>query len=52
MKPARAYAGEIIKLKTRADRAAALVKVPEHLQALVKTHVTNAMMIKRSTEAV
>lgn len=52
MKPARVYAGEIKKLKTREERVAALAKVPEHLRPLVKTHVTNAMMKRRSTEAV
>ncbi len=52
MKPARVYAGEIKKLKTREERVAALAKVPEHLRPLVKTHVTNAMMMNKATEAV
>ena len=35
----RAYAFEIIKAPTRAERAALLALVPAHLRGLVETHV-------------
>lgn len=43
----RAYAQGIIALPTRAERAEALKKVPEHLQELVKAHVVNAYNLKK-----
>ena len=35
----RSYAGDIIQLRTRVERKAALGRVPAHLQALVRRHV-------------
>lgn len=35
----RQYAAEIMAMKTRDERRAALDKVPEHFRALVKKHV-------------
>jgi len=37
----RAYAAAIIALPTRAERAALLEQVPEHLRGLVERHVRN-----------
>jgi len=35
----RSYAAGIIQLRTRAERKAALERVPAHLRALVRKHV-------------
>lgn len=35
----RQYAAQIVKLETKDERRAALAQVPEHLRALVRTHV-------------
>lgn len=37
----RQYAAEIIALRSRQERIAALAKVPEHLQGCTRTHVEN-----------
>ena len=38
----RHYAAEILKLKTKEERRAALDSVPEHLRDLVRKHVQAA----------
>ncbi len=35
----RQYAAQILALKTKEERRAALARVPEHLQALTRKHV-------------
>lgn len=35
----RQYAAEIIALRTKEERAAALARVPEHLRELTRRHV-------------
>ena len=37
--PPRAYAAQILQLKTKAERQEALAKVPEEIRDLVKKHV-------------
>ena len=46
-KPPRQWAAEIFVLKTLAERRAALAQVPEHMRALVETHLTIAWERKR-----
>lgn len=43
--PPRNIAARIAKLKTREERRAALETVPPELRGIVKTHVTNALLI-------
>lgn len=38
-KPPRAYAAEIMEMKSREERRAALEAVPAHLRMTVRTHV-------------
>lgn len=47
MKRPREYAAEIAALPSRAQRQEALAKVPQHLQAMVKTHVQNFWTLKQ-----
>jgi hypothetical protein len=45
-KPPRQYASEIIELKSRTERMAALDKVPSYLQPLVRKHVEIAFSLR------
>jgi len=43
----RHYAEEILKLKPREERAAALAKVPEEFRAMVETHVKTHFLMRK-----
>jgi hypothetical protein len=44
----RHWANEIVKLKSREERKAALEKVPEEYRAMVKIHVENHFLRKNA----
>lgn len=48
MKPPRAYAAEIDKLKTLEQRREALEQVPDHIKGIVKVHLTNTFAIRKA----
>lgn len=47
MKRPRDWAAEIVELPTKEERRAALQRVPEHLQGMVKTHVQNTWTLRK-----
>lgn len=47
MKRPRDWAAEIAALPTREQRRAALLRVPTHWQAMVRTHVQNFWTLKQ-----
>ena len=49
-KPPRVYADEIMVMKTREERVAALAKVPEDIRHIVKFYVLDAHAKRKGTK--
>lgn len=47
----RQYAQDILRMRTREERAAALQTVPGHLRQIVEAHVINGFRLRKFREA-